>query len=162
MRWKSNLTEKRNCLSRRILTCNRSPNKSSPSKLRWFSLTRPIEPSGIRRRASCYLPKKMQSLNRRLFKERVKICSKKSRDLKNRTRETLGNTKSQWMLARWKLTTRCFMVLEAVFWIDLILEELVKVFKNQMDKQVLPRVKHLAMEPIDPSMELIRVWIISS
>jgi len=162
MRWKSNSTEKRNCLSRRILTCNKSPSKLSPSKLRWFSLTRPTEPSGTRRRASCFLLRKMQLLSKRPFKGRMKICSKKSRDSKSKTRETLGNIKSLWMSVRWKLTTRCFMVLAAVFWTGSTLEELAKVFRNQMAKEVLPKVNNLVMEPIDPSMELTRAWMVSN
>jgi len=52
------------------------------------------------------------------------------------------------------------MALEVVFSTDSILEALAKVCRNQTVREVLPRVKTLAMELKDHSSALTRVWII--
>lgn len=118
---------------------------------------KPIEPNGIKRKVSFSLLKKMLFQSKSQSKERMTTFLKKLSVLKNRTRETNGSTISHKTWVRWKLIIKCCMVLVAVYSIDSILEELVKVFQNQM-VQVSQPAKTLVMEQAELVMELIRVW----
>jgi len=122
---------------------------------------RRTEPNGTRKRVSFFLPKKMLLQNKKPSRERMTTCWRRLSAWKSRIRETLGSTKSQWTLEKWKLTISCSMASEVVFWTDLISVEQVRDSLSQMDQE-LPPARLSDMEPIDPAMELTKVWIISS